>query len=264
MKTVTNVLQQVSGPGDNTSPGGWCCDLRCYRVTTPAAGRPQTARLDEEDPWPAATTNTATTSAATRTARGSRAGSTKRATSAATAKDSLPGTRRARLTGSPKGMPRALLLPIVLAAGHPHLRPAQLALAVTAAVVVYVLAAVALPTRKCPRCDGDRIQFTRHWLTGKAAPAPASAAPALAVSPAGCPHHSRAHLVSQAREEHQAMTAGIITIDITIAAAFAWIRVRGAGNPPAARQGRSLVHARPKPGGKRRRVNGCAMPNVWV
>ena len=63
-------------------------------------------------------------------------------------------------------MPRALLLPLVLAATHPHLRPAQLALAVT--VVVYVLVAVALPTRRCPRCRGERLQFTRHRLTGKA------------------------------------------------------------------------------------------------
>jgi DnaJ-class molecular chaperone len=39
---------------------------------------------------------------------------------------------------------------------------------VAAAAVVYVLVAVARPTHPCPRCHGDRIQFTRHWLTGKA------------------------------------------------------------------------------------------------
>jgi len=61
------------------------------------------------------------------------------------------------------------LLPVLaLASSHPHLRPAQLALAAVAAAVIYVLVAIALPTRKCGRCGGDRIQFTRHWLTGKA------------------------------------------------------------------------------------------------
>ena len=168
MKTVTNVLQQVSAPAGNTSPGGWCCDLRCYRVTAPAAGWPLAARLDDEDSWPAETTNTAIQSAAMRTARGSRAGSTRRAMSAATPRARRPATRPGWLTGSRKGTPRALLPVLALAGSHAHLSPAHVALAVAAAVVVYVLVAIALPAHTCARCRGERIQFTRHWLTGKA------------------------------------------------------------------------------------------------
>jgi hypothetical protein len=36
------------------------------------------------------------------------------------------------------------------------------------AAVAYVLVVIAKPTKRCGRCHGDRIQFTRHWLTGKA------------------------------------------------------------------------------------------------
>jgi hypothetical protein len=172
MNTVTNVLQQVSAPAGNTRPDGWCCDLRCYRVTDPAAGTPETARLDEKDSWPDETTNTATTSAVRTTARGSRARSTKRATSAATPTELRPGMKPAWLTGSRKATPLALLLPVVLAGSHPHLRPASIALAVIAAAAVYVLVAIALPTHRCGRCRGERIQFTRHWWTGRARTCP--------------------------------------------------------------------------------------------
>src|SRR5258706_15375330 len=41
--------------------------------------------------------------------------------------------------GLAQGYAAALLLPIVLAAGHPHLRRADLALAVAAAAVIYIL-----------------------------------------------------------------------------------------------------------------------------
>ena len=53
----------------------------------------------------------------------------------------------------------------MLAGSHPHVSAGTVALAVTCAAVIYVLVAIASPTRTCPRCGGDRIQFTRHWLT---------------------------------------------------------------------------------------------------
>ena len=61
-----------------------------------------------------------------------------------------------------------MLLPLALAASHVHISAGAVALAVTGAVVLYVLVAIARPTRKCGRCHGERVQFTRHWLTGKA------------------------------------------------------------------------------------------------
>jgi hypothetical protein len=58
--------------------------------------------------------------------------------------------------------------PSVLAASHPQLRAGGLALAVAAVAAICVLVAIARPTHPCPRCDGERIRFTRTWLTGKA------------------------------------------------------------------------------------------------
>ena len=125
-------------------------DLPCSGVPADAQNCPHGCSLDEKDSWPAETTNTVTTSAGRTTARGSRARPTKRATSAATPMERRPATRLAWLTGSRRATPRALLLPVVLAGSHPHLRPAAIALAVIAAAIVYVLVAVALPTRRTP------------------------------------------------------------------------------------------------------------------
>jgi hypothetical protein len=61
-----------------------------------------------------------------------------------------------------------MLLPSVLAVSHANLTAGTIALVGAGAAVVYVLVAVALPTRRCGRCHGDRVQFTRHWLTGRA------------------------------------------------------------------------------------------------
>ena len=158
MRTVTNVLQPLTSDlPDNTSPDGWCCDLRCYRVTAPAAGWPGPARLDSEVSWPGETRNTRRTgSAPTWTARGSRARSAKRATSAAT----------------PRGTQRALLLPLALAASHAHISTGTVALAVTIAAALCVLVALARPTRPCRRCHGERVAMRRRWLTGRSRLAP--------------------------------------------------------------------------------------------
>ena len=56
----------------------------------------------------------------------------------------------------------------MLAASHPHIHAGILAMLAVAAVSIWAIVATALPTRKCPRCKGDRVQFTKHWLTGKA------------------------------------------------------------------------------------------------
>jgi hypothetical protein len=61
-----------------------------------------------------------------------------------------------------------MLLSVPLAASHAHLSAGAITVIVIAAVSAWVIIATALPTRECPRCHGGRIQFTRHWLTGKA------------------------------------------------------------------------------------------------
>jgi hypothetical protein len=61
-----------------------------------------------------------------------------------------------------------MMLPLALAASHPHISSGTITVIVVAAISSWVLIAVALPTRKCGRCHGDRVQFTKHWLTGKA------------------------------------------------------------------------------------------------
>ena len=52
----------------------------------------------------------------------------------------------------------------MLASSHPHLQPAGIAL-LAAALVVYGLVAVALPTHQCPRCHGKRVRFIK--VSGK-------------------------------------------------------------------------------------------------
>lgn len=60
-------------------------------------------------------------------------------------------------------------LALLLALGHNslHLHPAVIAFAVIATTVLYAALAVASPARTCPRCHGERVRVTRHWLTRK-------------------------------------------------------------------------------------------------
>ena len=154
MRTVTDPLHPLTRDFAGRRNGrndGWCCDLRCYRVTSDHDGRAGRAGLDQDgDAWPAETITT-TRTARTRTAPGSRAGSTR--------KGGRPGTGAAGPTGkqpgSRPGTPLALLALLLPPASHLH--AGVLVLAVLAAAIGYVLLALARPTRRCPRCHGERI-----------------------------------------------------------------------------------------------------------
>ncbi len=224
----------------NTGPGA---DQPRYRVT----GSPVTCTgiccLDREDPWPDETKNTRTASAAKRTAPHSRARSIRRATATATrpgtwtapSPDTQPATRK----GSQRAMP--LLAPVL---SHQHIHWPAVVLILVLLAAAAILIAWSKPTRRCPRCHGQRVQITRHWLTGRqhTRPCRRCSSPPLLVRPRGKEPHA---MITPALT----MTAIVVLVAIPAAARIVWVLRRDRAclwRPDPARPGRRMW-SRPSP-----------------
>ncbi len=130
-------------------------DLGCYGAAADTGEQPGWPGLDQEDDgWPAGTITT-TPTAPTRTAPAFRAKCSKRVRRRATGPGSWTESRSGSLRGSLRASP-ALLPPLAS-----HLPAWLLAVAVLVLAAGYVLLTLARPTRRCPRCEGQRISRTR-------------------------------------------------------------------------------------------------------
>ncbi|HEX9520516.1 MAG TPA: hypothetical protein VF940_30585, partial [Streptosporangiaceae bacterium] len=57
-----------------------------------------------------------------------------------------------------------LLAPVL---SHQHIHWPAVVLILVLLAAAAILIAWSKPTRRCPRCHGQRVQITRHWLTGR-------------------------------------------------------------------------------------------------